>query len=89
MKALLISFVITTAWALMSDMEPQCYSRFDYEYKVVQKLFELEHGRNEQQAINKALEIKLENAKTITEERIRVLETENEQLKVVLDEMKS
>lgn len=53
----------------MSDMEPQNYSRFDYDYKVVQKQFELEHGRNEQQAINKALGIELENAKTITEER--------------------
>ena len=68
-STLLVSFVITTAWVLMSDMEPQNYSRFDYECKVVQKQFELEHRRNEQQAINKALEIELENAKTITEER--------------------
>ena len=91
MRALLISFgLFITTCALVSDMEPepQCYSRFDYEYKVVQKLFELEQGAKEQRTINKALEKDLESTKSGIEQRLGILENKNEQLNIYIEDMK-
>ena len=58
--SLLITFITVCALVGDREPEPQCYSRFDYKYTVVQKLFELEQGAKEQRAINKALEKDLE-----------------------------
>ena len=63
-----------------SKFEPQCYSRFDYEYKVVEKLFTLEAAYKKQQEIiqelkdaleemkneNKALKIEMEGLKNVS-----------------------
>ena len=63
-----------------SKFEPQCYSRFDYEYKVVEKLFTLEAAYKKQQDIiqelkdaleemkneNKALKIEMEGLKNVS-----------------------
>ena len=38
------------------ENEPQCYSRFDYEYKVVQKLVELEQKQKQCDAEIQALQ---------------------------------
>ena len=46
-----------------SKSEPQCYSRFDYEYKVVEKLFTLETAYKKQQKINNELKDALEETK--------------------------
>ena len=35
-----------------SENEPRCYSHFDYEYKVVEKLFECETALKKQGEIN-------------------------------------
>lgn len=41
----------------LSENEPKCVSQFDYEYKVVQKLVELENKvKEQQQAIDKLIE---------------------------------
>ena len=40
------------------EEEPQCVSRFDYEYKVVQKLNELENKLKEHQRMIEALNSK-------------------------------
>ena len=90
MKALFVSLVlIALSCALMDDMEPQCYSRFDYEYKVVQKLFELENARKQQEEFNKALEVEVENTKTVSEKNRATLEDKNRELQSVVEEMKN
>ena len=35
-----------------SENEPRCYSHFDYEYKVMEKLFECETALKKQREIN-------------------------------------
>lgn len=90
---------ITAIWAA-STREPDCYSRFDYEYKVVQKLIELENAQKEQVQINKdqlerikALEMDIEMANRTAQEKTstlkksldEVLETNNE-MKAALEE---
>ena len=47
----------------ISESEPQCYSRFDYEFKVVEKLFTLETAHKKQQEINQELKDALEETK--------------------------
>ena len=101
MKAILIVifclFITVCALEINSKHEPQCYSRFDYEYKVVQKLVELENDAKEQRAVNKALESKLESTKSETEQRIEAIEKRNGQLynnniedmNIVIEELKS
>ena len=90
MKALFVSLVlIALSCALMNDMEPQCYSRFDYEYKVVQKLFELENARKQQEEFNKALEVDVENTKTVSEKNRVTLEDKNREVQSAVEEMKS
>ena len=46
-----------------SKSEPQCSSRFDYEFKVVEKLFTLETAYKKQQEINQELKDALEETK--------------------------
>lgn len=42
---LVLVFICTlTAGVSAQDSEPQCYSRFDYEYKVLQRLIQLEES---------------------------------------------
>ena len=43
----IVGFCFILAPWFVSANEPQCYSRFDYEYKVVQKLFELENSQKQ------------------------------------------
>ena len=94
MKAIIVGFgliiTIRAACALVSgrEPEPQCYSRFDYEYKVVEKLFELENGAKEQQTLNKAWEIELETIKSVIEQRVGALEKNNAQLNIDIEDMK-
>ena len=48
-----------------SENEPLCYSHFDYEYKVVEKLFESETALEKQQEINgeqKEINVKVKGA---------------------------
>ena len=47
------------------ENEPRCYSHFDYEYKVVEKLFEYETALKKQQEINaeqKEINVKVKGA---------------------------
>ena len=52
------NFILCVAMALMANPvsshmdEPQTYSRFEYEYKVLQKLVDLENANKEQNKIN-------------------------------------
>ncbi|XP_053383564.1 complement C1q-like protein 4 [Mercenaria mercenaria] len=46
---ILTYFCITSSLLGSLEEEPKCFSRFDYEYKVVQKLAELENKQKEQQ----------------------------------------
>ena len=62
-----------------SKSEPQCYSRFDYEYKVVEKLFTLETAYKKQQEIMQELKDALEETKNEN----KVLKKEMEDLKNV------
>ena len=70
------------------EPEPQCHSRFDYEYEVVEKLFELENGAKEQHTLNKAWENELETTKSVIEQRVGVLEKNNAQLNIDIEDMK-
>lgn len=49
------------------DREPQCYSRFDYEYKVVQKIVALENMYNELKTKNSELRMEIESLKSTNE----------------------
>ena len=67
----------------VSQNEPQCSSRFDYEYKVVQKLVDLENFKTEQNEINKQLmrrnkdlETEIENLRNSSKEAILNLQSE-------------
>ena len=50
----------------ISESEPQCYSRFDYEFKVVEKLFTLETAYKKQQEINQELKDALDEMKNMS-----------------------
>ena len=73
MKILLITALLTLYIAIFANAsfrdEPQCYSRFDYEFKVVQKLFMLENAYNEQLEINKALRTEINSMKQTGQEQ--------------------
>ena len=81
-------FITVCALEINSKHEPQCYSRFEYEYKVVQKLVELENDAKEQQTVNKALESKLESTRSEMEQRVDALEKRNGQLNNNIEDMK-
>ncbi|XP_045177014.2 complement C1q-like protein 4 [Mercenaria mercenaria] len=55
---ILTYFCITTSIFGSIEKEPQCVSRFDYEFKVVQKLAELENKLKEQQQTIESLQHK-------------------------------
>ena len=97
---------IAVAWAASlseSEHEPQCYSRFDYEYKVVQKLVDLDNGQKEQKGNNvaqsdkiEAIEAEMENINSTSHEKLQKLENFNreqmettKELRTVLDEVKN
>ena len=52
--------------------EPHCFSRFDYEYKVLQKLIQLEEGHKKLEEANEDL------AEAIKERDIKIEEQNNE-----------
>lgn len=85
-----------TVRPVFSQNEPQCSSRFDYEYKVVQKLVDLENDNKEQKQINEKLMIKnldlqteIDNIKNGSKEAITTLQNEckeaNQELKSALE----
>ncbi|XP_053384851.1 complement C1q-like protein 4 [Mercenaria mercenaria] len=55
---ILTYFCITTSIFGSLEDEPQCVSRFDYEFKVVQKLADLENKPKEQQQTTESLQHK-------------------------------
>ena len=61
-----------------SENEYQCYSRFDYEYKVVGKLVTLETAYKTQQEINDGLK-----------DALKEIRNENDALKREVDNMKN
>ena len=74
--------------------EPQCSSRFDYEYKVVQKLVDLENSKREQDKIilmkkNSVLETEIENIRNASIETIATLQSKyketNKEMKAALE----
>ena len=104
-KLIILTF-LTVAWAASlskPEHEPQCYSRFDYEYKVVQKLVDLDNDRNEQKGNNaeqldriKVIEAELENINTTSQEKLQALENADreqdeseKELKTALEEVRS
>ena len=52
----------TLSFGLQVD-EPQCYSRFDYDYKIVQKMNQLENVYTELEATNNDLRKEVEKLK--------------------------
>ena len=68
---------------VFAQKEPQCSSRFDYEYKVVQKLVDLENSNRKHDKIieellkkNLALETEIEDIKNVSKETIATLQSE-------------
>ena len=102
-RLVILAYVAVTWAAPHHEPEPQCYSRFDYEYKVVQKLVDLGNDQKEQKVANaaqsdkiKAIEAEMETMKLTSEEKLQTLEkvhreqTETiKELRAVLDEVKS
>ena len=98
MASILIIFsLLTVAWAASLsklEHEPQCYSRFDYEYKVVQKLVDLDNSQNEQKGNNaaqldriKAIESELEKINTTLVDADREQGETIKELKTTLEEV--
>ena len=74
------------------EQEPQCYSRFDYEYKVVQKLVDLENKQNRQKEDNAATQemIKASEAELSTlKEKLHTLESAEKEHDETVNEMKA
>lgn len=78
-------------WTALVD-EPNCHSRFDYEYKVVQKLVELENVQKDQTKMfkeqverNEALSTEIENVNISSQRKIyafeNALKEQNEMIK--------
>ena len=66
-----LTIVIVVAWTTLyffadghPESEPRCYSRFDYEFKVVEKLFECEAAHRKQTKINGELKDALDELNT-------------------------
>ena len=88
--------MVIMASPVFSHNEPQCSSRFDYEYKVVQKLVDLENANKEQKQINEELmmknsdfETEVDNIKNVSKEAIATLQNQckeaNKELKSALE----
>ena len=74
------------------EQEPQCYSRFDYEYKVVLKLVDLENKQNRQKEDNAATQemIKASEAELSTlKEKLHTLESAEKEHDETANEMKA
>ena len=93
MKILLITALLTLYIAIFANAsfrdEPQCYSRFDYEFKVVQKLFMLENAYNEQLEINKALRTEINSMKQTGQDMKAVLQDTNNRNKALASTVES
>ena len=64
--AMLYSIQLTNAISFddqKAQPEPHCYSRFDYEYKVVQKLVALEDSCSHLKTATDALKTEIDNLK--------------------------
>ena len=75
---------------VISQNEPHCSSRFDYEYKVVQRLVDLENSKREQDKMieelmkkNSILETEIEGIKNISKKTIAAVQSEYKEYKVV------
>ena len=60
----LLQMVTITFGLPKQDDEPHCYSRFDYEFKVVQKLVALENAYSELQMTNGVLQSEIDDLKS-------------------------
>ena len=76
-----LTIVIVVVWTTLyffadghSESEPRCYSRFDYEFKVVEKLFECETAHKKQREINRELKDALDELNTTINALRRELE---------------
>ena len=82
------NLILCIAMALMANpgcshmSEPKSYSRFEYEYKVLQKLVDLENTKKEQ---NQTL-VDVENAKKEQNQKLVGLENANREQKQINDE---
>lgn len=79
-----LTTIIATTSLVVTDNEPQCYSRFDYEYKVVQKLVELENSQRQQLEIYKVLQTEFENFKS----QLAAVESVNKNLRADFSKVK-
>ena len=88
--------LLSVIWAVSpskQEHEPQCYSRFDYEYKVVQKLVDLENKQREQKENNAAqldslkvmFEKGVENINITLGKTNRAQDETNNELKTVIE----
>ena len=82
-RSFVICIIIFLVNPVFSRNEPQCSSRFDYEYKVVQKLVDLENSRIQQDKTieelmkkNSDLETEIENIRSVSKETIATLRSE-------------
>ena len=60
----LLQMVTITFGLPKQDDGPHCYSRFDYEFKVVQKLVALENAYSELQMTNGVLQSEIDDLKS-------------------------
>lgn len=95
MLRIFILGLITVTWTA-SIREPDCYSRFDYEYKVVQKLVEFENAHKthvqidkEQMERIKALEMDIETVNCTAQEKTDTLKKSLDELLETNNEMKA
>ena len=68
-----------------SEDEPKCYSRFDYEYKVVEKLFECETAHKKQMEMIAELKDALDIVKSSSDDMRRELDITKEDSSSALD----
>ena len=95
-RLVILAYVAVTWAAPHHEPEPQCYSRFDYEYKVVQKLVDLGNDQKEQKVANaaqsdkiKAIEAEMENINSTSQEKLQTQTGAIKELRTELDAVKS
>ena len=80
-KIVVVFLCITGAISQCEDREPQCHSRFDYEYKVLQRLVRLEESHNGLTEKMTASENENNELKNEIKRNIAASENENNELK--------
>ena len=88
-KVCLLAIFITGVIGQCENREPNCYSRFDYEYKVLQRLIQIEEFQNgvtEKLASSENERVELNREIKRLEEKLAVYEQEKGELKRELAE---